>query len=187
MPELGFKTANNIPRFDRKFFESSEDFTIIGEGSIDSIYDIVYVSPDTFNTRDTRTIAYEIEQFNRRLIREERLYLLIGFGRWGSSDSWLGIPVNWSQISASRVIVEATLPEMNVDLSQGSNFFHNLTSFGVPYFSVKHDKSRSRIMWEWLNKQKPLGKTNFARHVRLQKPLTVLVDGRKGEGVIYHG
>lgn len=118
---------------------------------------------------------------------ENQRYILMGFGRWGSSDPWLGIPVNWGQISAAGVIVEATLEEMNVDLSQGSHFFHNLTSFGAPYFSVKHQSKNSFIRWEWLNNQTAVSESNFVRHIRASSPFRVLVDGRVGKGVIIHG
>lgn len=160
--------------------------TALGNGKIESIYDIVYVKPDSFNAKFTRLIANEVDAFNRRLVNEKKNYLLIGFGRWGSSDPWLGIPVYWSQISGAKVIVESTLPEMNVELSQGSHFFHNLTSFGVPYFTVKHTSNVSKIDWDWLTSQKIVSETELIRHIHLTKPITVLVNGRQGEGVILH-
>ena len=120
---------------------------------------------------------------NRELLEERRPYLLIGFGRWGSSDPWLGIPVNWGQISGARAIVEATQPAMNVDLSQGSHFFHNLISFNVSYFCVSH-AGRYAIDWKWLGGQRTGAETNFIRHVVLPSPLCTKVDGRTGRGVI---
>ena len=117
------------------------------------------------------------------LLAEGRPYLLIGFGRWGSSDPWLGIPVNWGQISGAQVIVESTLPEMYVDLSQGSHFFHNITSFQVYYFSMPH-AGKYAIHWEWLNQQQCLQETDFVRHVRTEHPLDVRVDGRNSLGFI---
>ena len=108
----------------------------LGNGVTNSIKDIVYVIPNKFEAKHTPQIANELESINKKLIQENRNYLLMGFGRWGSSDHWLGIPVNWGQVSGAKAIVEATLENMNVELSQGSHFFHNLTSFGVAYFSV---------------------------------------------------
>lgn len=110
-------------------------------------------------------------------------YLLIGFGRWGSSDPWLGTPVTWSQIGGARAIVEATLPAMNVDLSQGSHFFHNISSFNVSYFSVPFGGDFP-IDWEKLARQGAESETEFVRHVRLPAPLHIAVDGRQGRGAI---
>ena len=157
--------------------------TVLGNGEADDILDIVYVKPETFDARATRAVAGEIEQFNRDLAAAGRPYLLIGFGRWGSSDPWLGIPVEWAQISGARAIVEATLPEMNVERSQGSHFFHNITSFQVFYFAVHHAGTH-RIDWAWLDTQPAAGESPHARHVRLASPLRVRVDGRSGRGVI---
>ena len=112
-------------------------------------------------------------------------YVLIGFGRWGSSDPSGGIPLKFGQISGAKVIVEATLPNMNHMLSQGSHFFHNITSFGVFYFSLAH-WHEYKIDWDWLNKQKTIDEDHHIRHVRLASPLKIIVDGRKGRGVISH-
>lgn len=122
---------------------------------------------------------------NASLIAAGRPYLLIGFGRWGSSDPWLGIPVTWPQISGARVIVEATLPDMHVDASQGSHFFHNMISFHVPYFTVRHTHG-GRIDWAWLERQSVVSETQLVRHVRAEAPLRVRVDGHQGRGVILH-
>jgi hypothetical protein len=159
--------------------------SVLGNGCVNTIKDVVYVRPDSFQAKHTREIAREVEQMNRRLADEKRPYLLVGFGRWGSSDPWLGIPVNWAQISAAKAIVEATLPDMNVDLSQGSHFFHNLSSFQVSYFSVHHD-SEYKINWEWLDQQERVSEARFIRHVRLSSPLQIMVDGRGGRGVILY-
>ncbi|MDP8207596.1 MAG: PEP/pyruvate-binding domain-containing protein [Candidatus Electryonea clarkiae] len=158
---------------------------VMGNGQVTTIRDIVYVKPDTFEAKHTLAIVNDLEKFNRDIARENSPYLLIGFGRWGSSDPWLGIPVNWSQVSNAKAIVEATLPKMNVDLSQGYHFFHNLSSFEVSYFSVQHT-GNYQIDWEWLNSQKIIHETEHVRHIRLPEPLTVMVDGRSGKGIIYH-
>jgi hypothetical protein len=158
---------------------------VLGNGVVEDVSDVVYVRPETFEARHTPQILNEIAEINQRLTAEHRPYLLIGFGRWGSSDPWLGIPVVWSQISGARVIVEATLPDMNVDLSQGSHFFHNLTSFQVCYFAVRHD-GPYHIDWDWLNAQEKVFETEHVRHVRAASPLRIAVDGRSGRGVITH-
>lgn len=160
--------------------------TVMGNGSWDSISDIVYVKPGGFLAKNTARIASEVEAMNSELIKAGRPYILIGFGRWGSSDPWLGIPVNWSQISGARVLVEATLPDMNVDPSQGSHFFHNMTSFQVCYFSVHHD-GKYKINWDWLNDQPAIHETENVRHVGPTNGVKVRVDGKARRGVVVYG
>jgi hypothetical protein len=159
---------------------------VMGNGVVSSISDIVYVKPEGFEARFTPDIADELAVINRTLAAEHRPYLLIGFGRWGSSDPWLGIPVSWGHIGGARAIVEATLPVMDVELSQGSHFFHNISSFGVSYFSVPH-ASDFRIDWSGLGAQDAIAETRHVRHVRTRAPLEVRVDGRQGAGVILWG
>jgi len=159
----------------------------MGNGRVQTIRDVVYTRPDTFEARNTRIMAGQIEKENLSLVQEERPYLLIGFGRWGSSDPWLGIPVTWSQVSGAKVIVEATLPAMNVEPSQGSHFFHNLSSFQISYFTVKPGWDGGLIDWEWLEAQETVTETEHLRHVRLREPLLVRVDGRTGLGLITRG
>jgi hypothetical protein len=156
---------------------------VLGNGIIDNIKDVVYVRPDAFNAKNTQLIVADIEKINRELVNSGTPYVLIGFGRWGSSDPWLGINVNWGQISGSKVIVESTLANMNVELSQGSHFFHNITSFQIPYFSVRFD-GKYKINWDWLEKLNAETETEYVRHVKLEQPLNVKVDGRTGRGVI---
>jgi hypothetical protein len=156
---------------------------VMGNGTADDIQDIVFVRPEKFSPLHTAAIAEELGSINRQLQDQQRPFLLIGFGRWGSSHSSLGIPVDWSQISGARAIVEATLPEMNVELSQGSHFFHNLSSFRASYFMVQHGRNFG-INWEWLNRQPVERQTEFIRHVRPLEKLSVRVDGRTARGVI---
>ncbi|MEN6633783.1 MAG: PEP/pyruvate-binding domain-containing protein [Candidatus Polarisedimenticolia bacterium] len=156
---------------------------VMGNGVDRTLRDVVYVRPDRFESSATPEIAAELEVVNRGLVDEGRGYLLIGFGRWGSSHASLGIPVAWSQISGARAIVEASLPEMNVEPSQGSHFFHNLSSFGVAYFTVRHEGPR-RIDWAWLDAQPAAREGRYTRHVRLAAPLDLRVDGRRGRGVV---
>jgi hypothetical protein len=158
----------------------------LGNGAETTIADVVYVMPDRFDAAHTRQIASEIAERNAALVSEARPYLLIGFGRWGSSDPWLGIPVQWGQIGGARAIVEATLPDMDVEISQGSHFFHNLSSFGVTYFAVRHGRGPG-IDWAWLADQSTVAESDHVRHVRLAEPLEVKVDGRTGRGVVRHG
>ena len=158
---------------------------VLGNGACSDICDIVYLRPEAFEARHTNLMVTELADVNRELEQAGRPYLLIGFGRWGSSDPWLGVPVDWGQISGARVIVEATLPQMNPDLSQGSHFFHNLISFKVLYLSVSHTGSFD-IRWDWLDKQPAARETRFTRHLRVSTPLSVRVDGRSGRGVITH-
>jgi phosphoenolpyruvate synthase/pyruvate phosphate dikinase len=157
----------------------------LGNGSLNTIQDIVYVRPDRFDVSQIRHIAFELEELNRRLVAEKHPYLLIGFGRWGTTDPQGGIPVNFGQISGAKVIVESTLPSMNFMLSQGSHFFHNITSFQVCYFSLSHD-GKYQIDWGWLNRQKAKNETEHIRHVTLPSSLKIKIDGRSGRGVICH-
>ena len=156
---------------------------VLGNGTRDDLCDIVFITPEAFDTAQTLTIAKEIEGINRELVREKRNYLLIGFGRWGTSDPPLGVPVAWGQISGARVIVEATLPDVQPDLSQGSHFFHNLLSFQVLYLSVEHHGAH-QIDWDWLGRQPAVRQTAHCVHVRTEHPLRVRVDGSNGMGVI---
>jgi hypothetical protein len=157
---------------------------VMGNGEIAGVRDVVYVKPEGFEARHTPAIAQEIARMNLDLVDRDVPYLLIGFGRWGSSDPWLGIPVAWSQIGGAKAIVEATLPSMNVDLSQGSHFFHNISSFNVSYFSVPFHGSFP-IDWEGLSRQPVAADTGLVRHVRLERPLRIAVDGRQGHGAIF--
>lgn len=156
---------------------------VMGNGIVENIADIIFVKPETFDKKDTQKIAYEIDSINKSLVQTKTPYVLIGFGRWGSSDSWLGIPVDWGQIAGAKVIVESTLFGINVELSQGSHFFHNLSSFNVSYFSLTYD-GEFAIDWDWLNQQKVLKETNFVKHVKLDTTLKIKVDGQTSRGVI---
>jgi hypothetical protein len=156
---------------------------VLGNGEVNDLLDIVFIKPENFDAKYTSKMAVELEQLNSSLRSDNRKYLLIGFGRWGSSDSWLGIPVKWGQISNAKVIVEAMMQNMNVELSQGSHFFHNITSFNVLYFSLKHHEQKI-INWDLINSGNIISETEFAKHIRLQKPLKIKADGRIGKGII---
>ena len=156
---------------------------VLGNGVQDTIRDIVFIDPDHFDPDTTFEVAAELEDINRRLVADDRPYILIGFGRWGTSDARLGIPVTWGQISGAKVIVEATLPEVNTDLSQGSHFFHNVLGFQILYLSVEHDGPRP-IDWQWLRTCPRMQGTEKVIHARTDHPLEVRVDGRNMRGVI---
>ncbi len=167
---------------DKKIFCCTD--TALGNGVIDSIMDIAYVKPDLFDASHTRAIVKEVDNLNRKLCSEGKAYILIGPGRWGSTDPWLGIPVSWSQISGVKVIVEASQPNMNVDPSQGSHFFQNMTSLGVAYFTVSHVKENNSIDWSWLDSQPVAGEGELLRHISLELPVKVMIDGRSGRGIM---
>jgi hypothetical protein len=155
---------------------------VMGNGAMDDIRDVVYVRPDRFEARYTRQVALEVAERNLAAADASARYILIGFGRWGSSDPWLGIPATWPQVAGAKVIVEATLPGFSVELSQGSHFFHNISSAGVSYFSVR--ESHGRIDWARLEACPAIHEGTFVRHVRFETPLRVRVDGRSGRGII---
>jgi hypothetical protein len=156
----------------------------MGNGVIDDITDFIYVSPDNFNTMLTNEMAVEIDMMNEKMLRENRLYVLLGPGRWGTRDRFLGIPVVWPQISNAKIIVEVGLPDFHVDASLGSHFFHNVTSMNVGYFSINEGSNDGTIIWEKLSKQKVIEKGKFFTHVRFEKPLLIRMDGKKGMAVI---
>lgn len=157
--------------------------TVLGNGLMDMIRDVVYVIPENFRKEKTQQIAKEIGIINQSLLEKKHPYLLIVFGRLGSTDPWLGIPVNWGQISAVGVIVEASHEGFHVDMSQGSHFFHNLIGLEVCYLSVP-PSSQYKLDWEWLDQQTEIQTKQFVRHVRLPSSLMVKIDGRSGHGVI---
>lgn len=156
----------------------------LGHGIMEDIHDIVYVKTDGYTASNNQLIAYEIEKLNRKFLEEEKHYVLVGPGRWGSSDTWLGIPVKWPHISAARVIVEAGLTNYRVDPSQGTHFFQNLTSFGVGYFTINAYMNDGIYDQAWLNSLPAVEETKFLRRVHFDKPLVVKMDGRKKIGVV---
>jgi len=162
---------------------ASED--VLGNGSMSNIANIVYLTCGVFTEAESRIIASELEFINHLLVADGAQYLLIVYGRLGTTDPPFGIPVNWWQISGAKVIVESSLPEMSVELSQGSHFFHNVISSQVGYFSMPR-QSKYKVDWGWLNKQPAARETGFVRHIKLATPLQVKIDGANGRGVIYH-
>ncbi|HAR42905.1 MAG TPA: histidine kinase, partial [Bdellovibrionales bacterium] len=127
--------------------------------------------------------AEEVAAFNALLRKQKKPYVLIGVGRWGTLDPWLGIPVTWDQISGAVAIVEASFKDFEVAPSQGSHFFQNLTSFNIGYFTI-NAQTDGYINWEWLRTQEPQSQRRFTRHYRFEKPIKVLINGHKNRGVI---
>jgi CheY-like chemotaxis protein len=157
---------------------------VLGHGAIDGIRDLVVVDYHRFERAKSVESAAEIGRLNARLQAEGARYLLVGVGRWGSRDPWLGIPVGWEQVSGAAVIVEAGLRDVKVEPSQGSHFFHNLTAFQVGFFTVHPEGGSGRLDWRWLDDQPALSEVAHVRHLRLAAPLAVRIDGRRGRGVI---
>ena len=159
-------------------------YNSLGHGVMNDIQDLVYVKTDLYSASHNPDIAYEIEKINRRFLDEGKNYILVGPGRWGSSDPWLGIPVKWPHISAARVIVEAGLTNYRVDPSQGTHFFQNLTSFGVGYFTINAYMNDGIYNQDFLNALPAVEETTYLRHVHFESPLVVKMDGKKKHGVV---
>ena len=147
--------------------------------------DIVYIKPDVFDKSRTKEIALAVESINQQFEERGDKYILVGPGRWGSSDSWLGIPVIWPQISSAKIIVESGLEDYRIDPSQGTHFFQNLTSFKVGYLTLNPFIKEGYFDVDFLNKQKAEYEDEFLRHVRFKKPLKIIIDGRQSKAVIY--
>ncbi|HRN16427.1 MAG TPA: PEP/pyruvate-binding domain-containing protein, partial [Xylanibacter oryzae] len=159
----------------------------LGHGICDDVIDVVYVkTDDDFSAANNLYIADDIEKINRTFLNDGKTYILIGPGRWGSSDYWLGIPVKWPHISAARVIVEISLANYHVDPSQGTHFFQNLTSFGVGYFTINANVGDGIFRKDILDSMPAVEETKYVRHVRFTKPLKIMMDGMKQEGVILY-
>jgi hypothetical protein len=156
----------------------------LGHGRIRDIADIIYVRPEVFERGRTPVVAQEVGILNSDLVREGRPYLLIGPGRWGTSDPWLGIPVDWHQIAGTGAIIETDLSDTPVTPSEGTHFFQNLTAFGIGYFNIHRHDAQSFVDYDWLAAQPVLKETTFLRHLRLEQPLDIRVDGRSRRGVI---
>lgn len=156
----------------------------LGNGVISDVRDIIYVKPDAFDAGKTAIIAREVGKLNDRLHDVGRPCVLIGPGRWGSSNHWLGIPVQWEQICTARVIVETSLENFMVDPSQGSHFFQNLTALGIAYLTVNPRSDGGFVDWEWLSTRKVESDSEFVRHIRLDEPLETRIDGRSSRAAI---
>jgi len=156
----------------------------IGNGQIEGVRDIVLIDPATFDNTKTVEMAKEIGAINQKMQKEKKHYVLLGPGRWGSSDRFLGIPVRWEQIDRAKVIVETSLNNFTVEASQGSHFFHNLVTMNIIYVSVPADSTTNFIDWEWLNQQKIITRKKYTLHLEIEQPLTIKIDGHAGTSVI---
>ncbi len=156
----------------------------MGNGNIKDVKDVIFVPPETFDKSKTEQIAQEIAELNKKMIKENKSYVLIGPGRWGTRDKWIGIPVNWTQISKAKVIVETSLEDFPLEASAGSHFFHNVTSMNVAYLSVNHKSANCLIKWDTLNNQSINEATEFVKHIEFKKPLRIQIDGKKRIAVI---
>lgn len=158
--------------------------SVLGHGIINDVQDVIYVKTGAFNAANNQLIAYDIEKMNRKFTGTETNYVLVGPGRWGSSDPWLGIPVKWPHISNAKVIVECGLENYRVDPSQGTHFFQNLTSFGVGYFTINPFKGEGWFDEDYLNQLPAVEETEYLRHVRLHAPIVIKMDGKRSLGVV---
>jgi hypothetical protein len=156
----------------------------LGNGVIEDVHDIIFVNHDHFDSAKNELVATMIETINERMILLKKNYILIGPGRWGSSDPWLGIPVKWAQISAARLIIETALENYMVDPSQGTHFFQNLTSFKVGYFTINEPHNQGFIDWNSISKLPVLFQNEYITHVESKKPFTILLDAKQGIGRI---
>lgn len=183
--------ADNRETVDIKLDEVNMDNAIIysnsalGNGIIKDVYDFVYVKPESFNASRNKETALLIGRLNEKMLQDKRNYILVGPGRWGSSDPWLGIPVKWPQISAARVIVESGLDNYRIEPSQGTHFFQNLTSFRVGYFTVNPFINDGFYDLKYLKSLPSVYEDDTIRHVRFEKPIIIKIDGKNNRGVIY--
>jgi hypothetical protein len=166
---------------DRLLAQSS---VVSGYRSLNEIQDIVYVKSAEFNHTRTLEMVEEITLLNHRLVEDKRPYILIGPGRWGTCERHLGIPVIWSDINGAKVIMEVDLEDFQVDHSQGSHFFHNISSAGIPYFFIKYGSKTDFLDWEWLDSQPAEEESEYFRHIRTARPLIVIANGKERSGKI---
>jgi len=157
---------------------------VLGNGIINDIYDAIVVDYHLFERAKSREVAAEVASFNAQLIKEKKPYILVGVGRWGSLDPWLGIPVNWDQIAGAKAIVETSFKDLAVEPSQGSHFFQNITSFMIGYFTVSSLRADDFVDWDWLIKQKPVECKPFTKHIRFKHPVIIKMNGHENKGII---
>ena len=158
---------------------------VLGNGRIENLHDIIVVDSQRFERSRSQEVARAVAHFNATLSAENRPYLLIGVGRWGSNDPWLGIPVEWDEISGARAIVEAGFHDFRVTPSQGSHFFQNLTAFQVGYFTVNPDAGEGSVDWQWLAEQPAVEEQGCVRHLQFEETLRVVMNSRSSQGVIF--
>jgi hypothetical protein len=162
-----------------------ESTQVLGNGRIENLRDIVVVDSQRFERSRSQEVARAVAHFNAALSAESRPYLLIGVGRWGSNDPWLGIPVEWDEISGARTIVEAGFRDFRVTPSQGSHFFQNLTAFQVGYLTVNPDAGEGSVDWQWLGEQTAVKEQGCVRHLQFDNPLRIVMNSKASRGVIF--
>jgi hypothetical protein len=178
--ELDAIELERVPR-EELICESS---SALGHGHLDEIYDMVVVDRNRFERAHSQECALAVSKFNTQLTQEKRPYILVGVGRWGSTHSWLGIPVRWADIAGARTIVEAGFKDFRVTPSQGTHFFQNLTSLNVGYFTVNQAINQGFVDWDWLAAQPAVGEAGCVRHLRFQRPVVVTMNGTTQQGII---
>jgi hypothetical protein len=148
------------------------------------IYDIIYVKPKSFDNLKTLEILKEIDKLNSELVNEKRQYLLIGFGRWGTADRFLGIPVKWNNINGAKTIIESNFENFQIDFSQGSHFFHNIVTSNIGYLHIRNREIQHLIDWDWLENESAQNDLTYVRHIRIKKPLTIKINAKRKKGII---
>jgi len=157
---------------------------VLGNGILNNIHDAIVVDYNLFERAKSKEVAAEVASFNTQLIKEKKPYLLVGVGRWGSLDPWLGIPVNWDQIAGAKAIVETSFKDLVVEPSQGSHFFQNITSFMIGYFTVSSLNSSDFVDWDWLLKQETVESKTITKHIRFKHPIVIKMNGHENKGII---
>ena len=182
MVETSFEDVSVYDGEDQQIFCKSDQ--ALSNGRIEGIRDIVFVRSDNFERANMIHMADQVGEYNQKLKDKNLPYILVGPGRWGTSDRWLGIPTKWDQVSSARVIIEADYGDFVVEPSFGTHFFQNLITFSIAYLTINSASKYNFFDWEWLNSIKPVSETEYVRHVRLEQPLNILIDGRNGKAVI---
>ena len=162
----------------------AKSYKTLGNFNYKDIHDVIIVTPDKFDRGKTIAIASEVGKFNKKLKNSNKPYLLIGPGRWGTTERWLGVPVTWDQISGAKVIMEAAYGDFAPDPSFGTHFFQNLTSFQTGYFTINPNTNNGFLDFDWLLSQNIVEQTEFITHINLDKPLNILIDGQINSGII---
>jgi hypothetical protein len=162
-----------------------QSLQVLGHGRLQDLHDVIVVDSHRFERARSREVAHSVAHFNAKLNDQGLPYLLIGVGRWGSTDPWLGIPVAWDQISGARAIVESGFHDFRVIPSQGSHFFQNLTAFQIGYFTVNPDAGEGFVDWPWLAGQPAVEEHGAVRHLRFATPLVAVMNGKTSRGMIF--
>jgi len=157
---------------------------VLGVGKVDNVRDVVVVDREKFDRSRSSEVARDVGRLNALLSEQDIPYLLIGVGRWGSADPWLGIPASWDQLSGARIIIEAGFKDFKVEPSQGAHFFQNIIAYRIGYFTVNPDSGDGLLDWQWLKEQPAVEETEFVRHLHFEKPLLVRMNGHRNQGVI---